>query len=123
MAGHVERGKRGEREECVRENAEVQRQQQLLAETEAGARADYYVAVSQYDLHRSEVVNTLQPLREHGTAVVQIAQQAYVQGGTDLLRLLDAERARLDAQVAWVQGMVEYQQSIVDLQAAEGAIQ
>ena len=104
-------------------NAEVQRQQQLLAEIEVGARADYFSAVSQYELHRSEVVNTLQPLREHGAAVSQIAQQAYVRGGTDLLRLLDAERARLDAEVAWVQGMVEYQQSIVNLQAAEGVVQ
>jgi outer membrane protein TolC len=44
-------------------------------------------------------------------------------GGTDLLRLLDAQRARLDAELAYVQGMVAYQQSIVNLQAAEGANQ
>ena len=30
------------------------------------------------------------------------------------------ERARLDAEAAWVQGMVEYQQSVVNLEAAEG---
>jgi hypothetical protein len=35
--------------------------------------------------------------------------------------LLDAERARLDAELAYVQGMTEYQQSIANLQAAEGA--
>jgi hypothetical protein len=37
--------------------------------------------------------------------------------------LLDAERARLDAGLAYVRGMVEYKQSIANLQAAEGALQ
>ena len=103
--------------------AEVRRQQQLLAETEAGVRADYYGAVQEYDMRRHEVVETLLPLREHGAAISEIAQQAYAQGGTDLLRLLDAERARLDAELAWIQGMVEYQQSIVNLEIAEGVSQ
>jgi outer membrane protein TolC len=86
----------------------------------AEVRADYFGARQEYDLRRQEVVNTLQPLREHGATISNIAQQAYQQGGTDLLRLLDAQRARLDAEVAWVKGMVQYQQSIVNLQAAEG---
>jgi outer membrane protein, heavy metal efflux system len=103
--------------------AEVRRQQQLLAATEAGVRADYYGALQEYQLRRNEVVETLQPLREHATNISEIAQAAYTQGGTDLLRLLDAERARLDAELAYVRGMVEYQQSIANLQAAEGVIQ
>ena len=100
--------------------AGVQRQQQLLTQTEAEVRADYYGAIQEYDLRRREVADTLQPLREHGATISQIAQQAYQQGGTDLLRLLDAQRARLDAELAWVKGMVQYQQSVVNLQAAEG---
>jgi outer membrane protein, heavy metal efflux system len=101
-------------------NAEVRRQQQLLLQAEVEVRADYLAAQQEYELRRSEVVDTLQPLREHGTTISQIAQAAYQQGGTDLLRLLDAQRARLDAELAWVKGMVQYQQSIVSLQAAEG---
>jgi cobalt-zinc-cadmium efflux system outer membrane protein len=104
-------------------SAEVRRQQQLLVETEAGVRADYYGAVQEYDMRRHEVVDTLQPLREHGAAISEIAQQAYARGGTDLLRLLDAQRARIDAELAWVQGMVEYQQSIVNFEVAEGVSQ
>lgn len=100
--------------------AEVQRQEQLLRQTEAEVRADYFAAAQEYDLRRHEVLDTLQPLREHGATISQIAQRAYQQGGTDLLRLLDAQRARLDAQLAWVKGMVQYQQSVVSLQAAEG---
>jgi outer membrane protein, heavy metal efflux system len=100
--------------------AEVHRQEQLLIEAEAEVRADYFGAVQEYDLRRRGVIETLEPLREHGATISDIAQQAYQQGGTDLLRLLDAQRARLDAELAWVRGMVQYQQSVVSLQAAEG---
>jgi outer membrane protein TolC len=92
----------------------------LLAATEADVRADYFGALQEYQLRRDEVVDTLQPLREQATTIAEIAQAAYAQGGTDLLRLLDAERARLDAELAYVQEMVEYRQSIVNLQAAGG---
>ena len=103
--------------------AEVQRQEQLLAAAEANVRADYYSALQEYELRRTEVIQTLQPLRQHAANISQIAQAAYVQGGTDLLRLLDAERTRLEAGLAYVRGMVEYKQSIANLQAAEGVIQ
>ncbi len=79
--------------------AEVHRQEQLLMQAEAEVRADYFGARLEYDLRHHEVVDTLQPLREHGATISDIAQQAYQQGGTDLLRLLDAQRARLDAEL------------------------
>jgi outer membrane protein, heavy metal efflux system len=101
-------------------NAEVSRQQQLLAAAQAGVLADYHGALQEYQLRRNEVVENLQPLREHAAEISEIAQAAYAQGGTDLLRLLDAERARLEAELTYVQGMVEYQQSIVNLESAEG---
>jgi cobalt-zinc-cadmium efflux system outer membrane protein len=101
-------------------NAEVRRQQQLLAATEAEVRADYFGALQEYQLRRMEVVETLQPLREHARTISEITQAAYALGGMELLRLLDAERARLDAELAYVQGMMEYQQSISNLQSAEG---
>ena len=100
--------------------AEVRRQQQLLLDAQAGARANYYGALQEYQLRRNEVLDTLQPLQEHAATISEIAQGAYAQGGTDLLRLLDAKRAQLDAQLAYVRGMVEYQQSIVTLESAEG---
>lgn len=103
--------------------AEVRRQQELLAEAEAEVRADYFGAVQEYELRRREIAEALQPLHEHGATISDIAQRAYQQGGTDLLRLLDAERARLDAELAWVKGMVQYQQSVISLQAAEGVSQ
>ena len=103
--------------------AELRRQQQLLAATEADVRASYYSAVQEYELRRNEVETTLEPLRAHAKNIAEIAQGAYAQGGSDLLRLLDAQKARIDADLAYVQGMVAYQQSIANLQAAEGANQ
>jgi cobalt-zinc-cadmium efflux system outer membrane protein len=103
--------------------AEVRRQQQLLTAAETDIRADYNGALQEYELHRSEFLNALAPLREHAATISQIAAAAYAEGGTDLLRLLDAERARLDAELAWTRGMVEYRQSVARLEAAEGLIQ
>jgi outer membrane protein TolC len=100
--------------------AEARRQAQLLTATETGVVADFHAASQDYEMRRSEVVATLQPLREHADNISSIAQAAYTQGGGDLLRLLDAQRAQLDAQLAWVEGMVEYQESVVNLESAEG---
>jgi cobalt-zinc-cadmium efflux system outer membrane protein len=100
--------------------AEVLRQRQLLAETQASVLADYYGAVQDYELRSQEVSQTLVPLRDHANEIAQIAENVYSQTGLDLLRLIDAERAQIDAQVAYVEGLVEYQQSIVNLEAAEG---
>ncbi len=103
--------------------AEVRRQHQLLTETETQIRAEYNAALQEYEMRRSEALNALQPLREHAATIASIASAAYAAGGTELLRLLDAERARLDAELAWTQGMVDYRQSIVRLEAAEGVSQ
>ena len=73
--------------------AEVRRQQQLLAAAEAEVRADYYGAVQEYESRRAEFLDALQPFREHAANISAIAAAAYAEGGTDLLRLLDAERA------------------------------
>jgi cobalt-zinc-cadmium efflux system outer membrane protein len=101
--------------------AELRRQEHLHAEVETAVTADLQRALQEYEMRRAEVADTLQPLREHATTISDIAQAAYQQGGVELLRLLDAERSRLDAEAAWVEGMVAFQQSIVNLEAAQGA--
>jgi outer membrane protein TolC len=103
--------------------AEVRRQQDLLTAAAAEVRADYYSALQEYETRRAEFRTSLQPLREHAATISQIASAAYVEGGVDLLRLLDAERARLDADLAWTRGLADYRQSIVKLEAAEGVNQ
>jgi cobalt-zinc-cadmium efflux system outer membrane protein len=84
--------------------ADLRRAGQQLAAVEADARAEYYGAVQEYQMRQKEFETMLQPLREHAGTIAQIASAAYAEGGTDLLRLLDAERARLDAELAWTRG-------------------
>ena len=43
-----------------------------------------------------------------------------MQGGLDLLRLIDAERVRVDAQLAWVDALTRYHLSVVEFERAEG---
>ena len=102
--------------------AEGRRQEQLLAQAQLQARGDLERATQEYQLRRAEVADTLRPLREHATEIAGIARAAYEQGAVDLLRLLDAERSRFDAERAWVQGMVAFQRSVVNLEFAQGAV-
>jgi outer membrane protein, heavy metal efflux system len=103
--------------------AEVRLQRELLTAAQTEIRAEYETALQEYESRRYEFLEALQPLREHAASIASIAAAAYAEGGTDLLRLLDAERSRLDAELAWTQGMVEYRQSIAKLEAAEGVEQ
>jgi outer membrane protein TolC len=100
--------------------AEITRRQELLRAVENDIRMEYAAALREYELRRSEVVNAFQPLRQHAAEIAQIAAAAYREGGLDLLRVLDAERTRLDAEVAWARGMAEFYQSVAKLEAAEG---
>jgi cobalt-zinc-cadmium efflux system outer membrane protein len=103
--------------------AEIRRYQQLLRAAEAEARADYVAALQEYEFRRQEFLNTLEPLRLHAGEITRIAAAAYAEGGTDLLRLLDAERVGLEAELARTRGLVEYRQSIARLESAEGVDQ
>ena len=100
--------------------AEVHRAEQNLGALETDVRAEYSGAREEAELRRRELETMLQPMREHAATISQIANSAYQEGATDLLRFLDAERARLDAELAWTRGMIEYRLSIVRLEAAEG---
>jgi outer membrane protein TolC len=100
--------------------AETRRQEDLLEAARVDVLSDYRAAMQDHSQRRADVVGTLQPMREHAVNIASIAQAVYVQTGGDLLRLLDAQRSRLDAELAWVEGMVDYQESIVNLEAAEG---
>jgi cobalt-zinc-cadmium efflux system outer membrane protein len=103
--------------------AEVRRQRHSVAAAEAEVRADYYAALQEYEFRGREFVSTLEPLGQHAAEITRIAAAAYAEGGTDLLRLLDAERVGMEAELARTRGLVEYRQSIAKLEAAEGVDQ
>jgi len=86
------------------------------AAAEALVRAEVRGAFSAYKLRREQIDGTIAALTAQARETARIAQAAYREGGADLLRLLDAERTRLEAELLRVQTLVE-------LRLAEAAVQ
>jgi outer membrane protein, heavy metal efflux system len=82
----------------------------------------YWAARGAQEIHDilKTTVNNFQKITDYHSAQLSVGAIAE----QDFLRVrLDAERARLDAELAWARGMVDYRQSIARLEAAEGLIQ
>jgi cobalt-zinc-cadmium efflux system outer membrane protein len=83
--------------------------------------AEVAAAQEEFQLRNNLLSQTLPGLRRDAEETVRIARLAYREGGMDLLRLLDAERSRLDTEVLYFQSLSLFQQSVVNLQTATGA--
>jgi cobalt-zinc-cadmium efflux system outer membrane protein len=103
-------------------SAELRAAEATLAATEAQVRADVEIAGKDYEARRRLVIDTLRPMQDQAGEVSRIAQAAYREGGFDLLRLLDSERTRLEAQILYARTLADYQQSVVMLQIALGSL-
>lgn len=103
-------------------SADVRRQQALLEEVRTAVLVEYHAAVDEFRLRQGQITDIVIPLRRDGANLAQIAQSAYQQGGTDLVRLLDARRSQLDADLVWVHAMADLQQSAAALSFAAGEI-
>jgi outer membrane protein TolC len=100
--------------------AEVKVAEAELAAAAATVRAEVNAARTEYEIRRRQVSESLRPLREGAAEGSRIAVAAYREGGTDLLRLLDAERLRVDAELLYYQTLTQYKQSEAALEAALG---
>lgn len=87
-------------------------QQAVLAEAEA--------ALESYRVYRRQLESTLPVLRQQAQQTATIAEAAYREGGTDLLRLLDAQRVRIEARQLYMEARVNYEIAIVELEQALG---
>ncbi len=84
-----------------------------------GIRADVEAAERAYRDQRevlADMPSTLDKARESE----RLARAAYREGAIDLIRLLDAERNRIDIQAQYYRALVDLQQSIVNLSLAAG---
>jgi outer membrane protein, heavy metal efflux system len=52
----------------------------------------------------------------------EIAEGAYRLGGADILRFLDATRIDIETQVLFVQTLIDYHQSVVNLELVTGML-
>jgi cobalt-zinc-cadmium efflux system outer membrane protein len=83
-------------------------------------RTEFEAASRDYEAKRSALEQTIAPLRTRTRDVAQIANAAWREGGVDLLRFLDAERVRIQAEVLYFRSLAELQQSIVKLKLSQG---
>jgi len=91
-----------------------------LATTAAVVRAEVEAARKDYEIRRMQILETLQPMREHAEESSVIAEAAYREGGSDLLRLLDAEKMRIEVETLYYRALAEYRQSLAGLRTAMG---
>ncbi len=92
-----------------------------LRASENVVRAEVSAAQEEYRMRSELLSGTLPQMRQEAEEGVRIARAAYRLGGLDLLRLLDAERSRLDTELLYYQTMSQFQQSVVNLRSAIGA--
>ena len=59
-------------------------------------------------------------MRDRANEVYRIADAAYREGGSDILRLLDAQRTMIEAQLAYSRSLIELQQSAAATATAQG---
>lgn len=92
------------------------------AAAEAMVRAEVRAAYSAYRLRQTQIDGMLKPLAGHARETARIAQAAYREGGADLLRLLDAERVRLETELLLVQALTEFRLSESAVETAMGVM-
>jgi outer membrane protein, heavy metal efflux system len=100
--------------------AEVDAAEAQLQATRNRLLAELAIAHKDYDLRRDQYVNVFRPLRQEAVEISEISRAAYKAGGLDLVRLLDAERARVDAELSYVRTLESLHRSVAELNYAEG---
>lgn len=78
------------------------------------------LAKREYEMRLNQYQQVFKPLLDEAVQISDVSRAAYKEGGLDLVRMLDAERLRIDAQLSWVNALTAYHQSVVALQYAEG---
>lgn len=85
--------------------------------------AEAALAKKEYELRKDQYLTVFRPLREEAVEISDISRAAYEAGGLDLVRLLDAERARVDAELSYVRALENYHISVTELNYAQGVDQ
>jgi cobalt-zinc-cadmium efflux system outer membrane protein len=82
--------------------------------------AQLTLARREYEMRREQYLQVFLPLRQQAVEISDISRAAYRAGGLDLIRLLDAERARVDAELSYVRALEGFHLSVAALNYAEG---
>jgi outer membrane protein TolC len=100
--------------------AETKVAESSLAAEAALVRSEFETAMNDYESRKKLLEETLRPMRDRADEVYRILDAAYREGGSDILRLLDAERTKIETQLAYTRSLTELQQSAVAIATAQG---
>ena len=103
--------------------ARLRRAKSAVIDEEIAIRAELAAAQSDYVSRRQALLKLIPQMLGRAAETDKIAQGAYRLGGTDILRFLDASRMDIETHVLYVQTLVDYQQSVVNLQLVTGMLQ
>lgn len=101
-------------------NADAHAAEEAVSVVRNQIMSEIALARREYQMRRDQYVQTFDPLLKQAVEISDISRAAYREGGLDLLRLLDAERLRVDAQISWINALLAYHESVAGLEYAEG---
>src|SRR5258708_1285592 len=101
-------------------HAEEEAARETYQATRNRLAAELALAQREYEMRREQYLQTFKPMREQAIEISNISRAAYEAGGLDLLRLLDAERARVDSELSYVRSLEGFHLSVAALNYAEG---
>jgi outer membrane protein TolC len=104
-------------------NAAETAAEESLRATRNRLTAEIALAQRAFEMRREQYLGIFKPLRDQAVEISNISRAAYQAGGLDLLRLLDAERARVDAELSYVRALEAFHISVVELDYAKGTDQ
>ena len=93
-----------------------------VADQEIAIRAEVESALSDYRSRRQALDDVLPLMKRQAAQSDQIAAGAYRLGGADILRFLDAARMDIETQVLFVQTLIDYHVSVVNVELVTGML-
>jgi cobalt-zinc-cadmium efflux system outer membrane protein len=93
-----------------------------LRAVRTAARTEIEALLGEYQQKRELVEKMLPTLRNEAAETRRIADAVYREGASDLLRLLDAERVRIETETLYVHSMLDYRQAALNLKTALGQL-
>jgi cobalt-zinc-cadmium efflux system outer membrane protein len=91
-----------------------------LAAAKALVAAEVRAAAADVNLKRRQITELFPGILKKAEESARIAEAAYREGGTELLRLLDAIRVQIEANVQYAQTLADYRRSVAALETAMG---
>jgi cobalt-zinc-cadmium efflux system outer membrane protein len=95
---------------------------EAVTDQEIAIRAEVESALSDYGSRREALLKVLPQMAHQAAESDQIAEGAYRLGGADILRFLDATRMDIETQVLFVQTLIDYHASVVNVELVTGVL-